>query len=117
MAKKKENQTEIVSEQNESIVENLEGKNSELAENKFLDQSEDLLVNESNVLEPIVLDENQTEIVSEQNESIVEPLKPELIDTKTQPVQQFDDGRVQVKGAHFAVNVSSKTAEIISKFR
>ena len=117
MAKKKENQTEIVSEQNESIVENLENNNSELAENKILDQGENLLVNEPIILEPIVLGENQTEIVSEQNESIVEPLKAEIIEPKIEPVQQFEDGRVQVKGAHFAVNVSSKTAEIISKFK
>ncbi len=103
MAKKKENQTEVATENNDVTIENLETQNAETT---------------NEVLEPVVLENNQTEVATENNDVTIEPLKAEIIEPKTEPLRQnMVDGRVEVKGLNYNVSVSEKTARIISKFK
>ena len=103
MAKKKDNQTEVTTENNDATVENLETQNTETT---------------NEVLEPVVLENNQTEVTTENNDATVEPLKAEIIEPKTEPLRQNAvDGTVEVKGLNYNVSVSEKTARIISKFK
>ena len=103
MAKKKDNQTEVTTENNDATVENLETQNTETT---------------NEVLEPVVLENNQTEVTTENNDATVEPLKAEIIEPKTEPLRQNAvDGTDEVKGLNYNVSVSEKTARIISKFK